>query len=364
MSKGAQKQYWVALSRVSGIGPARVRLLLSRFGDVESAWNATLGDLIGAGLEGRAAEALVTARKMVDPAREWDRLKAAGVTALTWEDSDYPSRLREVDSAPPVLYVLGELTPADDWAVGVVGTRKVTTYGRGATEQIVGEIASAGITVVSGLARGVDTVAHSAALDAGGRTIAIMGSGVDVIYPPENRSLVRRIVEEGRGAVVSEQPLGADPDAPNFPARNRIISGMSHGVLVVEAGAKSGALITVRFALEQGRDVFAVPGPITSRMSDGPNGLLKRGAKCVTGGADILEELGMGMVQEHVAAVKALPADPTERMLLDLLGDAPLHIDELTNGSGLPASTVSAVLTMMELKGMVRHLGGMQYSVR
>jgi DNA processing protein len=150
----------------------------------------------------------------------------------------------------------------------------------------------------------------------------------------------------------------------NFPQRNRIISGLSHGVLVVEAGARSGALITVSFALEQGRDVFAVPGPINSRMSDGPNNLLKRGAKCVTCAADILEELGMGMVAEHVEAVRALPADPTERLLIGMLQDAPLHIDELTNGSGLPASTVSAVLTMMELKGMVRHIGGMQYGAR
>jgi DNA processing protein len=191
-----------------------------------------------------------------------------------------------------------------------------------------------------------------------------MVSGIDVLYPSENRGLVRRILEEGRGAVVSEYPLGTQPDAVNFPPRNRIVSGLSHGVLVVEAGAKSGALITVRFALEQGRDVFAVPGPINSRMSDGPNNLLKKGAKCVTGGADILEELGLGMVQEHVEAVKALPADPTERRLLEMLQDMPLHIDELTNVSGLPASTVSAVLTMMELKGLVRHIGGMQYSVR
>jgi len=189
---------------------------------------------------------------------------------------------------------------------------------------------------------------------------------VDVIYPPENRNLVRRMLNEGRGALLSEYPLGTEPDPTFFPPRNRIISGLSSGVLVVEAGTRSGALITVRFALEQGRDVFAVPGPINSRMSDGPNGLLKQGAKCVTEAADILEELGM--IGETVAVQKemtrAIPADPTERLLLDLLRDAPVHIDDLTTGSGLPASTVSAVLTMMELKGMVRHLGGMQYTAR
>jgi DNA processing protein len=341
-----------------------MRLLLSNFGDAYSAWNATSSDLLAAGLEGRVVEALVATRRTLDPEAEMARLDEAGAHVLTWEDEAYPERLREVDDGPPVLYVLGELTPADGWAVGVVGTRKATSYGRASTERIVGEIASAGVTVVSGLARGIDSVAHQAALDAGGRTVAVLGSGVDVLYPPENRGLVRRILEEGRGAVVSEYPLGTDPDAVNFPPRNRIISGLSHGVLVVEAGLKSGALITVSFALEQGRDVFAVPGPINSRMSDGPNSLLKKGAKCVTSGADILEELGLGMVQEHVEAVRALPADPTERLLLDLLQDTPLHIDELTNESGLPASTVSAVLTMMELKGMVRHLGGMQYTVR
>lgn len=218
--------------------------------------------------------------------------------------------------------------------------------------------------ILRGLARGIDTVAHHAALDAGGRTIAVLGSGLDVIYPGENRSLVRRIVTEGVGAVVSEYPLGTQPDAVNFPPRNRIISGLSLGVLVVEAGEKSGALITVTFALEQGRDVFAIPGPITSKLSDGTNNLLKNGAKCVTAARDILEELDMVTVAEHVEAARVLPADPTERMLLEYLQESSQHIDELTNRSGLPASTISAVLTMMELKGMVRHLGGMQYTAR
>jgi DNA processing protein len=201
-------------------------------------------------------------------------------------------------------------------------------------------------------------------LEAGGRTIAVLGSGLDVIYPAENRTLVRKIVAEGVEAVVSEYPLGTQPDAVNFPPRNRIISGLSLGVLVVEAGEKSGALITVTFALEQGRDVFAIPGPITSRVSEGTNNLIKTGARCVTSARDILEELDMATVAEHVEAARALPTDPTERLMLEFLQEASQHIDELTNRSGLPASTVSAVLTMMELKGMVRHLGGMQYAVR
>jgi DNA processing protein len=259
---------------------------------------------------------------------------------------------------------LGDFAPPDTFAVAVVGTRRATHYGREVAARLSAELAEAGITVISGLAKGIDTIAHQSALEAGGRTIAVLGSGLDVIYPAENRGLARRIVEEGRGAVVSEYPLGTQPDAINFPPRNRIVSGLSLGVLVVEAPEKSGALITVDFALEQGRDVFAVPGPITSYSSDGTNRLLKQGARCVTSVRDILEELDMQMVTEHVEAVKALPSDPTERMLLELLQESSQHVDELTNRSGLPSSTVSAILTMMELKGMVRHLGGMHYAAK
>ncbi|HST04686.1 MAG TPA: DNA-processing protein DprA [Chloroflexia bacterium] len=359
-----QTPYWIALSRVPGIGPMRMRKLLDYFGDAATAWGAMLGDLKSAGLEPRVAEALLTTRRTTDPDREMGRLDDAGAQVLTWESENYPERLREVDDAPPVLYVLGEIAPQDSFAVAIVGTRRITPYGRAATAQLASELAQAGVTVVSGLARGVDTVAHSTSIESGGRTLAVLGSGVDIIYPPENKTLARRIVDEGAGAIISEYPLGTLPEPTNFPPRNRIISGLSLGVLVVEAGEKSGALITVSFALEQNRDVFAIPGPITSRMSDGPNRLLKQGAKCVTCAQDILDELQIGMVSEHVEAVRSLPTDPTERMLLEYLQESSQHIDELTNLSGLPASTVSAVLTMMELKGMVRHLGGMQYTAR
>lgn len=341
-----------------------MRLLLDQFSEAEAAWHATFADLIVAGLDSKTADSLIETRRTLDLDSEMERLNRAGVSTLTWVDDNYPERLREVDDSPPVLYVLGEILPADSWAVGVVGTRRPTSYGREAASQLSSGLANAGITVVSGLAVGIDTVAHHWALQSGGRTIAVLGSGLDVIYPPENRRLVEQIVAEGKGAVVSEFSLGTPPDAMNFPSRNRIISGLSLGVLVVEAGVKSGALITAAFALEQGREVFATPGPITSKMSEGPNNLLKKGAKCVTTPDDILEELNMQMVSEHVEAVRAIPSDPTERKLLDLLQDAPLHIDELTESSGLPPSTVSSVLTMMELKGMVRHLGGMQYAAR
>jgi DNA processing protein len=359
-----QDLYYIGLSKVPGIGPVRMRRLLDYFGTAETAWYATHGDLIGAGLEGKISDALAEVRRTLNLDREMERIHAAGAKVLTWESEEYPERLREVVDSPPVLYTLGDFAPPDSWAVAVVGTRRATAYGREVTARLTSELAEAGVTIISGLARGIDSGAHNAALDSGGRTIAVLGSGVDVIYPPENRGLAQRIVAEGRGAVISEFPLGTQPDAVNFPSRNRIISGLSLGVLVVEAAERSGALITVTFALEQGRDVFAVPGPITSRSSDGPNHLLKQGAKCVTSARDILDELNMGMVAEHVEAVRSLPTDPTERKLLEYLQESTQHIDDLTNKSGLPASTVSAVLTMMELKGMVRHVGGMQYAAR
>ncbi|HUS14625.1 MAG TPA: DNA-processing protein DprA [Chloroflexia bacterium] len=355
--------YYIGFSLVKGLGPVRLRRLLDAFGDVQDAWTASAGDLLEAGLEPRIVESLLATRRTFDAGVVRTQLAGLGADLLTWESAGYPDRLRQVDGAPPVLYVLGEILPADDWAVGVVGTRQVTAYGREVATRLASDLARATVTVVSGMARGVDTLAHTAALDAGGRTVAVLGSGLDQIYPAENRGLARRIVAEGRGAVISDYPPGTRPDAVNFPPRNRIISGLSLGVLIVEAGAGSGALITQRFALEQGREVFAVPGSIFNPQSAGSNDLLRQGAKCVTRVEDILEELKMGLVAEHVQAVLALPEDPTERALLTLLQrDAdPQHIDSIARGSGLPVHTVSSTLTLMELKGLVRQVGAMQY---
>lgn len=264
-----QTAYMVALSKVTGIGPARMRLLLDYFGEAEAAWGASATDLIVAGLDGKTTEALLEAKRTGDPFKDMARIEAAGVRVLTWGSEDYPERLRDVDDSPPVLYMLGEVSSADAWAVAIVGTRRATSYGREVAARLSAGLAEAGVSVISGLAKGVDTVAHNAALDAGGRTIAVLGSGVDVIYPYENRHLAQRIVDEGHGAVLSEYPIGTRPEPTNFPPRNRIISGLSLGVLVVEADEKSGALITVRFALEHGRDVFAVPRPMaqTKRLA-------------------------------------------------------------------------------------------------
>jgi DNA processing protein len=288
-----------------------------------------------------------------------EELEAQDVTLLTWLDEGYPRRLKEIDQPPPVLYVRGELTTKDEWAVAIVGTRKFTHYGQQAAEEVAAFLARNGVTVVSGLARGVDSIAHQAALDAGGRTMAVLGCGVDQIYPPENRKLAEAMMENG--AILSDYPIGTPPEGVNFPPRNRIISGLSIASVIVEAGDKSGALITAQFALEQGRDVFAVPGSIFSPASKGPNRLIREGAHPLLSPEDLMQALDLAMITEHQTARKVLPADATEAALFAAIGYEPVHIDEIGRQTNLPIEKVSATLALMELKGMVRQVGGMQY---
>jgi DNA processing protein len=354
-----ERIYWVLLTMVSQIGPARFTRLLARFGSAEAAWNAPSLTLAAAGLERRAIESLAALRQQLDPEAEWHRLDGQGIMVVILDDPAYPAALREIADPPPVLYVRGELSPADDWAIAVVGTRRASVYGRQATERIVGDVARAGVTIVSGLARGIDTHAHRAALTAGGRTIAVLGSGLDRLYPEENRKLAEQI--PASGAIVTEFPLGTPPDATNFPRRNRIVSGLARATLVVEADHKSGAMITATQAAEQGRDVFAVPGSIFNPLSAGPHQLIREGARVVTDASDILEELHLTAVVEERAAREALPADPTEAALLRLLTDEPTHVDDLTRSAQLPSALVTATLTILELKGLARQLGSMQY---
>ena len=261
---------WIALNRVPGIGPASFRALLDFFhDDVEAAWKAERKELAQAGITQRTIDNLLKLRSTITPQQELEKLAKLRIRVITWKDALYPPLLREIDDAPPVLYTYGKLTEADRFALAVVGTRNSSTYGLQVTERIVTELAKGSVTIVSGLALGIDTIAHTAALDAGGRTIAVMASGLDTIYPPTNRALAHCIVESGQGVILSEYPLGVKPEGGNFPARNRIISGLSMGVLVVEAPPKSGALITVEHALKQGREIFAVPGSILSSRSAG-----------------------------------------------------------------------------------------------
>jgi DNA processing protein len=356
-------RYWLALNRVKGIGPARFTLLLDTFGSVRAAWEATPAAWRQAGLDERTASAFERQRRAINPDAELERLLTLRVGALRVIDPEYPRLLREIPAPPPVIYVRGRLLPDDELAIGVVGTRKISAYGRHMTERLSADLAGQRVTIVSGLARGVDTHAHTAALDAGGRTIAVQGCGPDLVYPPENLRLAARIVEQG--AVVTEFPPGTQPEAGNFPARNRIISGLSLAVLVTEAPETSGALITARFAAEQGRDIFAVPGNVTSRASAGTNRLIQDGAKLILSAEDALAELNLSMAPQQIELRELLPADETEAALITCLRSAgdPQHIDDLCRASELPVARVSGALAMMELKGMVSLVGPMTYTL-
>ncbi|MFQ5401148.1 MAG: DNA-processing protein DprA [Anaerolineae bacterium] len=355
-------KYWLGFNLVKGVGPAKVQALLSYFGDLGRAWHATELQLQQIGFDRRAIRSLLEARSQLDLDQCLSRVQKAGITLLTWESAAYPARLREAPAPPPLLYMLGELLEADQWAIAVVGTRRLTSYGKQITRELVAGLVRNGIVIVSGLARGIDAIAHQTALECGGRTVAVLGSGLDCIYPAEHRSLVKRILD-GRGAVLSEYGLGVQPEARNFPPRNRIISGLTLGTVVIEAGERSGALITAKFALEQDREVFAVPGNVNSPASKGCNRLIQQGAKLVMGAEDILEELSLQMVEEHTAVQLALPESAEEAALLNLLSAQPVHIDELCRETGMPSSVVSSTLALMELKGMVQQTGGMNYAL-
>ena len=354
--------YWIAFNRVSGIGPVSFKSLLNYFaGDLPAAWQAGSKELAQAGLAQKAIENLTKLRATSTPQQELEKLERLRIRVITWKDKAYPPLLREIDDSPPVLYTYGKLTEVDQFALAVVGTRNSTTYGRQVTERIVSDLVKGQVTIVSGLALGIDTIAHTAALDGGGRTIAVLACGLDIIYPSTNRGLARRMVESGQGVLVTEYPLGVQPEGGNFPARNRILSGLSLGVLVTEAPEPSGALITANFALKQGREVFAVPGSILSSRSMGVNKLIQDGARPVMDVNDILEALNLFLVPQHVEMQAVLPDNDEERALLKLLSHEPCHVDDLIRESGLPTTTVTATLMMMELKGMVKQMGGMQF---
>ncbi len=356
----ADAGFWIAWSKVSGIGAGRLKRLWEYFGDLQVAWEASALELARAGLDQRTVAAARVDRPSLDPAAEYTQLQQSGHDFLPVADAAYPALLRTVDGAPAILHVRGALVSEDEVAIAVVGNRAVTPYGRQVTIEMVGELVRRGITIVSGLARGVDAVAHRSAIEGGGRTIAILGSGLDTIYPAEHRGLAADVA--ANGAVISEFPLGTKPDAPNFPMRNRVISGMSLGTLVIEAGETSGALITATRALEQNREVFAIPGSIYAPRSAGTNRLIRRGeAKLVTHVDDILEELRLEAKPQQIAMELVLAHDGTEERILRHLGNEPVHVDTLTRLTDLPISVVSSTLTMLELRGIVRQISAMQF---
>lgn len=353
------KAYWIGFNIVKGVGAVRMRQILEFFGSLETAWNAPAEGLLTAGLPAKVVENFITVRNQIDLERVMKNMEIKGIKVLTIQDSDYPRRLKEINQPPPVLYVKGSVNVEDDWAVAIVGTRRVTPYGRQVATEIAQFLAQNGVTVVSGLARGVDAIAHQSALRAGGRTIAVLGSGVDVIYPPEHSNLAGEICTQG--AILSDYAVGTKPDGINFPPRNRIISGLSLATIVVEAGETSGALITAEFAVEQGKEVFAVPGSILTPQSEGTNRLIEQGARPLLKMAEILEVLKLEQIPEKQNNRKQFPLNATETKLLQSLSQDPVHVDEVSRTSGLPISEVSATLTMLELKGMVSQVGGMKY---
>ncbi len=356
-----QVQYWIAFSKVPTVGRVRTGLMEDRFGSLEAAWGASETELRASGLDAAVVASIVESRSTIEPERELERVREAGVDVITWHDADYPPLLREIDDLPPILYVRGAFTPADIDAITVVGTRRPTAYGREVAKHLAGELASAGATIVSGLARGIDGTAHRAALDAGGRTIAVLGCGVDVPYPPEHAKLMDEIAE--KGVVVSEYALGTKPEARHFPRRNRLLSGLSVATLVIEAGEGSGTLSTVRFALEQNREVLCVPGSIYSPASRLTNQLIQEGAKLVMDVQDVLDEVrtqGTADVQPQLPGLTEV--DSTEEMTVyEALAYEPQHVDEVSRATGLPVTQVTGALAVMELKGRVLQVGRLNY---
>jgi DNA processing protein len=353
------RKYWVGFNLVKGIGAVRMQSIIDYFGDIERAWNAPFQSLQATGLSSSLSERIVSIRNQIDLEDYCSKIESQNIKIIIKGDPNYPRLLGEINKAPPVLYCKGEIKLEDEWSVAIVGTRKVTHYGRQATEEFSRVLADHHITVVSGLARGVDGIAHKAALNSGGRTIAVLGSGVDKIYPPEHRKLAEDISENG--AVISDYPPGTPPDGYNFPPRNRIISGLSRATIVIEAGVSSGALITAEFSADQGRDVYALPGTIYASQSEGTNRLIQQGAKPLLNIRELLQDLQVELIQEHQELRKEYPLDLFEQKILSVLSDKPQHIDEITLSSEMPVSQVTACLSMMELKGLAKQVGGMNY---
>lgn len=355
-----ERSFWIAFHFVPYIGPATVRQLQRHFGSLERAWFADSHKLRAA-LNERARNALIMRRRELDPVKVEARLHEQGVRTVTLVDDDYPFLLNEVAVPPPVLFYRGEFLEQDRHAIAIVGTRKVSPYGREVAYTLGRDLAQAGLTIVSGLARGVDGIAHRAAVEAGGRTIAVLGGGVNRIYPHENKQLAERITTQG--AVVSEYAPDQGADGSHFPARNRIISGLSLGVIVVEAPNRSGALITVDFAADQGRDVFAVPGGVLAHNSEGCNRILRDGARLVRSAEDVLDDLNLSRRDENQAVQQALPASEDDRRLLAVLGKEPRHIDDIAALASLSVSDASAQLLTLELQGHVRNAGAQHYTL-
>lgn len=359
---------WVALCSVKGVGSVFMKRLVRRFGGPDAVFSATEPELMQVeGARESTVKAITSFTGWKDAEKEVERAERSGVKLVTFEDYNYPANLREIHDPPHVLYVKGTLIPEDKLSLAIVGSRMATPGGRQLTRRIARDLGARGITIVSGGARGVDTEAHRGTLAGKGRTISVLGCGIDVTYPPENRELYELIAASG--AVVSEFPIGTQPEAANFPRRNRIISGISLGVLVMEATGDSGSLITASYSLEQGREVYAVPGNVSSPTSRGTNSLLKKGARLVEGAHDILADMFPNMKEylkemgeaDTPASLPVANLEPEEKILFDCIGIEPEHVDTLVARSGITSSRALTLLLNMELKGAVKQLTGMRF---
>jgi DNA processing protein len=359
---------WLGLLLVPGLGLRGGRRLLDAFQSPAAIYAASLADLEACGIAPEAAQWLHSGRAAEAGAREAANAQGQGIALVAWSEREYPELLREIYDPPLVLYVRGSLAVLDRFGIALVGTRHPSVYGRIMTERLAGELAHWGLTIYSGLARGIDGIGQKACLDAGGTTVGVLGTGADVIYPAENRGLADAILQSG-GALVSEFPLGTFPAAQNFPIRNRVISGLSLGVLVVEGGEYSGSRITARMALEQNREVFAVPGQVTQKQAWLPNALIKQGAKLVTEAADVVEELPSAVRSRlqppaPVSTPATEAADGQLSLILNALPtDAALHVDEIVNRleNKFSAPETLALLFDLELGGRIRQLPGKKY---
>ncbi len=358
-----QLQLWIALGRVRSLGPVLIKRLLQALGSPEAIFAAGRDQLVGIkGVSSSAAESLGEGPDIEFAKRQLEIARRRGLKLLTSNSAEYPSRLRQIYDPPFLLYVRGGLCESDDRAVALVGSRHATHYGKSVAEEIATQLAQADVTVVSGFARGIDSISHRAAIASGGRTIAVLGCGLDIIYPPENVSMYEQIPQHG--AIVSEFPLETRPEGPNFPRRNRIISGLCLGVVVVEAARKSGTLLTVHHALEQNREVFAVPGNITSAASAGTNELIRQGAHLVTSAEDILSELKFIIPRrdDRHTDVESMPdLNSDQADLLHHMKDGPVHVDALSRASGMSVQRLLELLLAMELKGAVMQVRGKRF---
>jgi len=354
-------EYLIALSHFEHFGPRRLKFLFNYFGSWQKAWEANYKDLIASGVKESNVNLFFDHRKKINPTNLLKNILEQGIKLLTIDEPLYPLLLKEVYAPPPLLYYKGEITKKLFLApLAIVGTRKATSYGQHAVEKIIKELAGSGITIISGLALGIDALAHQNAINNNLKTVAFLGCGVDQVYPRANKNLADKIISEG-GAIISEFPPKTEPFKSNFPRRNRLIAGSCFATLVIEAAEKSGALITARLALEENREVMAIPGPIYNESSKGTNNLLKTGAKLITEASDIINELNLDILKLKNTTETTLPDNANDIKIIELLSAGPQHIDMIAKETKLDINVINSRLTIMEINGLVKNLGNMQY---